>query len=186
MKQINNGFQKYYYLTKDGKVFNSYSKRIIKQDKKHLFCLITLDNKTKHIALKTLYRLVYNQNYCIDRVVSMEQEMWKVIDDTKDLYYVSNKGRVKSLQGYNAIILKPRINQSGYDRVELAYVDKRRNVLVHRLVAQAFLPAPERLDMQLHHKDFNKRNNDADNLVWLTPAAHSRIHRERDDANDRQ
>ena len=33
--------------------------------------------------------------------------------------------------------------------------------------------------MQLHHKDFNKHNNAANNLEWLTPAAHSKIHCER-------
>ena len=35
---------------------------------------------------------------------------------------------------------------------------------------------PNSIDMQLHHKDFNKHNNSADNLEWLTPAAHSKIH----------
>lgn len=30
--------------------------------------------------------------------------------------------------------------------------------------------------MQLHHKDLNKRNNAVENLEWLTPAAHRKIH----------
>lgn len=38
---------------------------------------------------------------------------------------------------------------------------------------------PKSIDMQLHHKDFNKHNNAADNLEWLNPAAHSKIHCER-------
>ena len=35
---------------------------------------------------------------------------------------------------------------------------------------------PQKLDMQLHHKDFNKNNNAADNLQWLTPVAHIEKH----------
>ena len=38
---------------------------------------------------------------------------------------------------------------------------------------------PNSIDMQLHHKDFNKHNNCVDNLVWLSPATHSKIHIER-------
>ena len=51
---------------------------------------------------------------------------------------------------------------------------KRRSVLVHRLVAEAFLPLPDRLDMQLHHKDFQKHNNSSENLEWLSVADHTK------------
>ena len=30
--------------------------------------------------------------------------------------------------------------------------------------------------MELHHKDFNKKNNNADNLEWLTIAEHKKKH----------
>lgn len=35
---------------------------------------------------------------------------------------------------------------------------------MHRLVAAAFLPIPEDINMQLHHIDFDKANNNAENL----------------------
>jgi hypothetical protein len=54
----------------------------------------------------------------------------------------------------------------------------RQSKLVHRLVAAAFLPFPKSLDMQLHHKDFNKHNNAASNLEWLAATAHKKIHQE--------
>ena len=107
---------------------------------------------------------------------------WKEIDDTKGLYYISNKGRVKSLQGYEATILKPFNNQGGYARVDIVESGRRCTKLIHRLVAAAFLPLPEKIDMQLHHKDFDKDNNAADNLEWLNAAAHAEKHKEHKDS----
>lgn len=88
------------------------------------------------------------------------------------------------MQGYNAIILKPYINQCNYNRVDIVQNGKRRSVLVHRLVAQYFLPLPDSIDMQLHHKDFDKNNNSADNLEWLTPAAHLLKHSKNDNSKE--
>ena len=35
--------------------------------------------------------------------------------------------------------------------------------------------------MQLHHIDYNKNNNAANNLEWLTPAEHTKKHKNNDD-----
>ena len=176
MKQINNGFAEYYYLSEDGLVFNSQTDGTIKPNKKHLYNLRDQEGHFKQITQRSLYKLVYKKNFCIDEIQNLDNEQWKEIHDTDQLYFVSNKGRIKSYKAYKAIVLKPYINQSNYDRVDIIQSGKRRSVLVHRLVAEAFLPLPDRLDMQLHHKDFDKHNNAADNLEWLTAAAHSKIH----------
>ena len=115
-----------------------------------------MNNDRKKVSLKTLYRLVYNKPYSKDNIEDLNNEEWKEIQDTNKIYYISNKGRVKSLHGYETLILKPFCNQGGYARVDIVEDGKRVTRLVHRLVASAFLSPPKKLDMHLHHKDFCK------------------------------
>ena len=178
MKQVNNGYADYYYLQEDGSLYNAAADQTVKQSSKHNYIIRTENNERKKVSLKTLYKLVYNKPYSKDCIENLENEQWKEIDDTEGLYFISNKGRVKSLQGYETIILKAFNNQGGYARVDIIEGGKRQTKLIHRLVAAAFLPLPQKLEMQLHHKDFDKDNNAADNLEWLTPAAHSEKHRQ--------
>lgn len=58
--------------------------------------------------------------------------------------------------------LKPRLD-GGYLKVRL----KSRRVLLHRLLAEEFIPNPNNLDT-VNHKDGNKLNNSLDNLEWLS------------------
>jgi hypothetical protein len=44
---------------------------------------------------------------------------------------------------------------------------RRKNLLVHRLVAKAFIPNPKEYPI-VNHKDENKSNNHMDNLEWCT------------------
>ena len=60
MKQINNGFAKYYYLTEKGEVYSSKRKKIIKP-RKHSYSLQTMSGARSSISLKALYKLVFKQ-----------------------------------------------------------------------------------------------------------------------------
>lgn len=176
MQQINNGFCSCYYLTEEGKLYDAAAGRYKKPTKDDRFILKTEDNKTKKIALRSLYKLVFNKPYCKDNIKDLDNEIWQEIENTNGVYYVSNLGRVKSYAAKEAKILRATISEKGYYRLDIIQEGQRATKFVHRLVAAAFLLPPKSIDMQLHHKDFNKDNNAAANLEWLTVQQHTKKH----------
>ena len=178
MKQINNGFAECYYLDNNGEVYNADTGKLLLPDNKYSVKLKTTDGRYKKVSIKTLYKAVYNRAFAIDKLEDLEDEVWEQVDSFGN-YYVSNKGRVKSYTGYTARLLNPYINKSGYLRLDIIDDGLRQSKLLHRLVAAAFLPPPAKIDYQLHHKDFNKLNNAADNLEWLCVADHIKKHKDR-------
>ncbi len=107
----------------------------------------------------------------------MEEE-WRPVVGYEGLYEVSNLGRIRTVEHYcfrgrynQKSLVEPRIRvlneKSGYLKVNLSKGSKRETLLVHRLVAEAFIPNPEGLP-QVNHKDENKKNNAVWNLEWCT------------------
>ena len=81
-------------------------------------------------------------------------------------YLVEPNGKIYSL--YTQKYLKPYNRIGGYQSVELFDDNgKSKRVLVHRIVAIAFIPNPRNLP-QVNHIDENKSNNSAENLEWCT------------------
>lgn len=102
------------------------------------------------------------------------QEIWKNINNYNNEYAVSNLGNVRRNDSYNykgyhfkERILSQQIDRLGYCRVYLTKYSKTKVFLVHRLVAQAFIPNPHNLP-EVNHKDENKLNNAVENLEWCT------------------
>lgn len=120
-------------------------------------------------ALPASPMLSSKANNCERRQWNME-EIWKDIDGYEGLYQISNLGNVKSLnycgRGY-AKNLTPKCNNSGRLWVELAHNKNRKPMLIHRLVAMAFIPNPNNYP-QINHMDENPKNNRVDNLEWCT------------------
>lgn len=115
----------------------------------------------------------------------MTQERWLPIAGFEGLYEVSDQGRVRShdrvvirSNGVTELrrgrILKPAREGRGYLFVGLYRDGLRRHCKIHRLVATAFL-APSS-SPHVNHIDFDKTNNCASNLEWVTPAENLHHH----------
>lgn len=93
-------------------------------------------------------------------------EVWKPIVGYEDRYEISNLGRVKSLKK-NGLIMSPCKGKDGYYRINLKVRKQQKMKMVHRLVAEAFIPNPMGLP-QINHKNENKADNRVENLEWCT------------------
>ena len=92
-------------------------------------------------------------------------EKWKtaVYDGViyEGLYKISNWGKILSLNYKNtgkAKLMNPSTNTDGYFFVILSKNKETKTCLVHRLVAEAFLPNPEGKP-EVNHIDEDKTNN---------------------------
>ena len=97
----------------------------------------------------------------------MECEVWKDVKGYEGLYKVSNTGKVKSFQRNREKLLSDKYYENGYLRASLSKNKEKKKVLIHRLVAETFIPNPENKP-EVNHIDGNKKNNNASNLEWCT------------------
>lgn len=96
-------------------------------------------------------------------------EAWKDVVGYEGLYKVSSNGRVKSFRKdkVNGNIMKQIESHKGYYEVSFTVKGHRKKFKVHRLVAMAFIPNNCNKPL-INHKDGNKKNNNIDNLEWVT------------------
>lgn len=97
----------------------------------------------------------------------MEIEIWKKIEGYRK-YEVSSFGRIRSITNTGKIkILRPQANKKGYLRIWLSEKGIKKRFLIHRLIAQAFIPNPHG-KKEINHIDFDRSNNHISNLEWIT------------------
>ena len=80
-------------------------------------------------------------------------------------YLIYPDGRVWSDKTHK--FLSPRKVGKGYFQVVLMIDGQQTPILIHRLVAEAFIPNPNNYP-QVNHIDENKENNNYSNLEWAT------------------
>ena len=106
------------------------------------------------------------------------RERWAPVEGYEGYYEVSSIGRVyslprrcKSSRGGRPSTVPGKVllpDLTGvYAMVTLCKNGKTKAIAIHRLVASAFVPNPENKP-EVNHKDADKRNNQADNLEWVT------------------
>lgn len=171
------GFSDKYVFCSNGRFIGAPAAEIPDIENGRTVILEDSNGKKQRITLKNLYRKAFDKEYCIDNTESLPNEVWKEVEGTKGRYFVSNCGRLKSYCKYSARIMKPNRNQYGYARVDIWKNGKRETVLIHRLVAQAFVENdnPKEKDT-VDHIDGNKNNNSSSNLRWLSRSANSKAY----------
>lgn len=106
------------------------------------------------------------------------QEEWRQVVGWEGLYEISNLGKVRSIKrsiknnlGFRSIgggEVKPFLHKgNGYLSVNFTADGNRKQLLLHRLVLEAFVgPCPK--GMEGCHNDGNRENPKAENLRWDT------------------
>lgn len=112
----------------------------------------------------------------------MPRRKWKDIQGYEGIYQISNLGEIRSFDrvvkyknryGNELQYLKrgrklqPIKTKNGYLLVTLSKNNKKERYLVHRLVAQAFVPNPYNLN-EVNHIDEKPNNPLWTNLEWVT------------------
>lgn len=80
-------------------------------------------------------------------------------------FQVSSCGKIRNWLTGN--ILKPEVNERGYLRVATRIEGRRKNLKVHRMVAETWLENPMKLS-DVDHKSRNKQDNSVLNLEWTS------------------
>lgn len=92
-------------------------------------------------------------------------EVWKPAPGFEDNYEVSNFGRIRNSATKKVLVVTP--NKKGYVVARLSVHNVKYSIKMHRAVAIAFIPNPNRKP-QVNHIDGNKSNNNVGNLEWAT------------------
>lgn len=88
---------------------------------------------------------------------------WRPVPEYEGFYDVSDNGEVRNLR--TGRILKQKVERNGYVRVHLSKDGTAKSLLLHRLVANAFIPNPNGF-LTVNHIDEDKTNNKMSNLEW--------------------
>ncbi|MCO4548603.1 hypothetical protein Si088_00738 [Streptococcus infantarius subsp. infantarius] len=102
----------------------------------------------------------------------MASELWKPVKGFEGFYEVSSEGRVRGVDRIDLCGRRRKgkiISINSVQQVMLSRNGKKKNCLVQKLVADAFLEKPQAGE-KLVHVDGNLENNCVDNLKWRKKA----------------
>lgn len=175
-------FASYYLVFEDGKILNTNTGKYLKIDKYNRYSLDYIgSSKPVHRSIRKIYKSLFDKAYHgEDTTIDLPNEQWKEVEGSKQSYYVSNYGRIKSYATHaNPRILSPYIKDKARPYLFIDIWSNGSTVTwsVSRLVAKHFLSDTYSEDKEIHHKDGNSLNNAAENLACLTREEHLAEHR---------
>lgn len=125
------------------------------------FCTLLQD------AIQAYRKLVIGEVINKAPTVDAVPVVWKEVKGFEGLYEVSTLGKVRNSKGKIKKHGIKRTSGTCYKTVRLWKDGKYYNKYVHRLIAEAFIPNPEKLPF-INHKDEDGTNNSIENLEWCT------------------
>lgn len=100
----------------------------------------------------------------------LENEEWKIIQQYPD-YEVSNTGKIRKIATKK--VIKPLKASNGSLVCRVWYNKRMNSVYIHREMAKAFIPNPEK-KAYVMHKNEDLSDNRLENLRWATKSDVSR------------
>jgi hypothetical protein len=111
-------------------------------------------------------------------MMNAEPREWRDVSGWIGFYQVSENGLVRSVarmaqrsdanpQPVFGKVMSTGIGSAGYPKVRLSRLGLRKMELVHRLVAEAFIPNPDGLP-EVNHKNGDKTDCRVSNLEWAS------------------
>ena len=154
-----------YWISREGVVWSEYSHSIIKSTR-------TFKNAFVCSIRYTYGRKATNTRAMAEKVFKDELPPMVPINGTDGRYGVTKDGRVYSYVSRRFLNPTPG-GTSPYLVVSLCVNGDRKMGLVHRLVANAYIPNPMNLP-QVDHLNGNVLDNRVENLEWVTGLENTR------------
>lgn len=110
----------------------------------------------------------------INKVPNLAGEVWQEIDfkgTTKGkTYLISNKGRTKSVdkKTNKESLMKATMLKTGFPKITYRLNEGCESVYPHKKVAEYFVRPPSKDHKHVIHVDMNRKNNNTENLKWVT------------------
>lgn len=118
----------------------------------------------EHLIVTNTINMEHYKNLSLEDI---EGEIWKEVVGYDGYYFISNYARLKSIYKNKCIIKYVYAPHHLYCRASMNIKGKKSSVLIHRLVAQAFIPNPEN-KTTVNHINGIKKDNRIENLEWCT------------------